>query len=483
MLTRFFEAQKENAESKGDAMNTMQSTCFRNTAFALVLLALAVGGASIPAQAQTYTDLHDFNSGAGDPFNFNSNKLAQGQDGNLYTESISGGTSGGGTVFKITPTGTPTIVFSLTSTSGDSPLGGLTAGHDGNFYGDAMLGGSGGDGTDFKVTPKGKLTVLHNFVNTGEGFPSNALVLGADGKFYGATDVSSPGATIYSVTAGGVFKTVHTLSASEGYQGGQLIQGSDGNLYGGMNLGGANGQGTLFKMTTKGVLTVLHNFTGTDGSDAAPGMVQAGDGKYYGVASLGGTSNAGVIYQLTSSGSYTVLHNLNGTSDGSLVLGVTLGTDGNLYGVTVNGGSSSCGTIFQITTGGVFTALHNFDNTHGCHAITFLIERTDGLLYGLATNGGANGQGVFFSLNVGLSPFVSLVTTQGKVGAKIAMLGQGFSKTSSVVKFGGVAATTITVTGTTYIVATVPTGAMSGPVTVTTGVTTLTSSQNFKVLP
>jgi uncharacterized repeat protein (TIGR03803 family) len=190
-----------------------------------------------------------------------------------------------------------------------------------------------------------------------------------------------------------------------------------------------------------------------------------------------------VIYQLTSSGGFNVLHNLNGTTDGSNVLGLTLGTDGNFYGLTTSGGSSGCGTIFEVTTGGGFTVLHNFDNMHGCNSVTFLTERTDGLLYGLTPNGGANGQGVFFSLNVGLSPFVSLVTTSGKEGVKIGLLGQGFSKTSSVVKFGGVAATKITVTGSTYILATVPAGALTGSVTVTTGATTLTSTQTFKVLP
>ena len=463
-------------------MNTMQRICFRNGAFVAMLLALAFAGAAIPARAQTYTDLHDFNSGAGDPFNFNSNKLAQGQDGNLYTESISGGTSSAGTVFKITPTGTPTIVFSFTSASGFNPLGGLTAGHDGNFYGDTQQGGTGGDGTVFKVTPKGVLTVLHNFVNTGEGPPTNALVLGVDGKLYGTTNVASPGATIYSVTAGGVFKSLHTLTSSEGYEGGQLTQGSNGLLYGGMNLGGANGQGTAYKMTTAGKLTVLHNFTGTDGSDAASGMVQASDGKFYGIASLGGSSSAGVFYQLTSSGTYKILHEFNGTTDGAFVVGIILATDGRFYGVTVNGGSSGCGTIFEFTTAGVITVLHNFDNTHGCHPFTFLTERTDGILYGLTPNGGANGQGVFFSLDVGLSPFVALLTTSGEEGTKIGMLGQGFSN-SSVVKFGGVAATKITLAGSTYILATIPAGALTGPVTVTTGATTLTSTQNLKVLP
>jgi uncharacterized repeat protein (TIGR03803 family) len=188
-----------------------------------------------------------------------------------------------------------------------------------------------------------------------------------------------------------------------------------------------------------------------------------------------------VIYSLTS-GTFAVLHNMNGPTEGSFIGVLTAATDGNLYGVAINGGSPNCGTIFKVTAAGVFSVVYTFDNTHGCNPEPYLTQGTDGKLYGIANAGGANGNGVFFSLDIGLSPFVSLVTTQGKVGAKIGILGQGFSN-SSVVKFGGVQASTIARTGTTFITATVPTGALSGPVTVTTGATTLTSAQNFKVLP
>jgi uncharacterized repeat protein (TIGR03803 family) len=147
------------------------------------------------------------------------------------------------------------VVFSFDGTDRSTELGGMTLGTDGNLYGDTYAGGTDNLGVTFKVTPSGTQTVLHNFTNTGDGDgPSNALVLGTDGNFYGTTD-SNP-ETIYKVSSSGVFKTLHTLSSSEGYQGGQLIQGSDGNFYGGMNLGGANGFGTLFKMTSAGVLTV-----------------------------------------------------------------------------------------------------------------------------------------------------------------------------------------------------------------------------------
>ncbi len=461
-------------------MRFSSTKSFRGTARLLTLFALAFAGLGAVASAQIYTDLHDINPGAGDPSNFDSGRLAQGRDGNLYAESASGGTSGAGTVFMVTPSGTLTIINSLNGTDGSNPHGGLTLGSDGNFYGDAVSGGASNDGTLFKLTPSGTLTVLHTFTNTGDFYnPYNAEVMGTDGNFYGTTNTNP--ASIYKVTPAGVFKTIHVLTAAEGYQGGQLTLGSDGNFYGAMNLSGAHNFGTAFKVTPAGVLTVLHNFTGTDGADAASGMVQASNGKFYGAASLGGTSNAGVIYTLTPSGTYTILHNLNGTTDGFEPFGELIAaTDGTLYGTTNAGGSSSCGTIFKVTLAGVYSVVYNFDNTHGCNPREQVIQSTNGLLYGLVNGGGAHGAGAFYSFNIGAAPFLQLALTSGKAGDQIGMFGQGFSS-SSVVKFGGVPATSITLTGSTYIVATVPVGALTGKVTVTTGSTTLTSTQSFTV--
>jgi IPT/TIG domain len=121
--------------------------------------------------------------------------------------------------------------------------------------------------------------------------------------------------------------------------------------------------------------------------------------------------------------------------------------------------------------------------------LSTLIQNTNGLVYGTTPSGGSIAcqpcsQGTFFSINTGDVPFVNLEPTQrtGNVGTKVGMFGQGFSS-QSVVKFGGVAATSVTRSGTTYITAVVPAGAHTGPVTVTTGTTTLTSPQTYKVKP
>jgi len=450
------------------------------TVLSVAVLAWALAGMAILAQAQTYTDLHDFNPGAGDPHNFYESKLAQGRDGDFYAESNAGGTSGNGTVFKVSPSGTVTVVHSFDGTDGSNAIGGMTLGTDGNFYGNTWSGGSLGNGITFKITSSGTETALHNFANSGDGAnPANVLVAGT-GLFYGTTNNSSAD-TVYKVTPAGGFKTLHAFSSSDGQSGGQLFLGSDGNVYGGMNQGGLYGYGTAFKMTTAGKLTVLHNFNNTDGNQAAPGMVQMTASKFYGTTELGGTTGDGVVYSITSTGTFAVLHNFSAATDGHQALTLTLANDGNAYGVAVSGGSANCGTIFKVTAAGAFSVVYNFDNTHGCNPLGgYLTQGTDGKLYGLANAGGANGNGVFYSLDMGLSPFVTLGATSGKVGTKVGIMGQGFDSTS-VVKFGGVAATSITLTGSTYIVATVPAGAVDGYVTVTTGATTLTSTQTFIV--
>ena len=138
--------------------------------------------------------------------------------------------------------------------------------------------------------------------------------------------------------------------------------------------------------------------------------------------------------------------------------------------------------LFRFTPAGKLTVLEKFILPGGVLPYWPLIQDTNGILYGLLQQGGTVNGGELFSLNISAKPFVSLVSTSGKEGANIGILGQGFSS-SSVVEFGGVKATSIKLTGKTFISATVPTGALTGSVTVTTGTTILTSIQTFKVKP
>lgn len=483
-------------------------------ALAAVLAVLMIAGAAVPAQAQTPTTVYGF-TGTPGPLNPNNEAIAQGRDGELYFAAGGGDgkalnctTTYCGTAIKMTTAGAVTDIFDFSNNNcsvdncGNSAYGGLTLGIDGYFYGAFYNGGTtGNNGEVFKLTPAGVLTALHNFTGASDGsHPYGAPIQAASGIFYGTTSSATVAdSTAYSVTSTGVFKTLHTFTGTDGQNVvAPLVQGTDGNFYGDSVAGGTSNDGVIFKMSAGGVVTVLHNFAGTDGSNGSFPLIQASDGNFYGSTYSGGTFGAGVIFKITSGGVYTVLHNINGTTEGNGPWGALVqATNGKLYGVTSNMEIGLYGTIFSITTSGIFTTLYSFtDGADGGDPLSPLVQHTDGLLYGTTYVGGdtncfsavnINGQAVIvygcgelYSLNIAAKPFVKLVTTSGKVGSKIGILGQGFSA-SSVVKFNGATATTVTRTGTTFLLATVPAGATNGKVTVTTGATTLTSSQKFIV--
>ncbi len=470
----------------------MFTSYFARFTFAATFCAAAVTLLTFPAQAQTFSVLYNAPGGNGVGY-IAAEAIAQGRNGDMYTTSEDGGTIDG-TLFSFTSAGAVNIVDD--TAFGYFTLSGATLGADGDLYGSDQDGGTGTCGTAacgrvYKVSPTGTLTVLHNFVGTDGEDPHAPPISGTNGKYYGSAPSSAAGSgisTAYSVTSSGTFTLLHTFTTAEGQQVyGGLVQGSDGNLYGVSAVGGANGMGTVFKMTTAGVVTVLHSFAGADGNGSYWPLIQASDGNYYGVTYTGGANNEGVIFKITSSGTYTVLHSLNNANgDGqSPNSSLVQGTDSKLYGVTAQGPSGVNGTIFSITTTGTFKLLHTFAGTDGANPSTPLIQNTNGVFYGATTNGGTvttcdGGCGVIYSLNTGAKAFIRLQSISGSVGAKVSIFGQGFSA-ASVVKFNGVAAAAPTLSGTTYLTATVPAGASDGFVTVTTGSSTLTSTQKFTV--
>ncbi len=153
---------------------------------------------------------------------------------------------------------------------GVHPLAGLIQASDGNFYGTTQEGGANGPdyGTVFKITPAGTLTTLYSFCpqsNCGGVLPRAALVQGADGNFYGTTTQggSNGYGTVFKITAEGALTTLHSFTGSDGRDSiAGLVQASDGNFYGTTSQGGADGYGTVFSITPGGTLTILHSFTG-----------------------------------------------------------------------------------------------------------------------------------------------------------------------------------------------------------------------------
>jgi uncharacterized repeat protein (TIGR03803 family) len=195
------------------------------------------------------------------------------------------------------------------------------------------------------------------------------------------------------------------------------------------------------------------------------------------------------IFRVTAAGVFTLLQQLDGT-DGYVPSGLIQATDLNLYGTTVMGGSSpycgypfdtGCGTVFKITADDKLITLHNFCTqlscTDGMSPQAALLQATNGNLYGTTSSTVST----IFRLSGGAAPFVAFVQSAGRVGQSGGILGQGFTGTTSVFLNG--TAATFTVVSDTYIQATVPVGASSGYVTVTTPSGTLTSNVPFHVIP
>ncbi len=435
-------------------------------------------------EAQTFTTLANFTGSNGSNPLFA--PLVQGTDGNLYGTASAGGAHSQGTVFKITPSGTLTTLYSFCAlsncTDGSAPYAGLMLGKDGNFYGTTEAGGAHGQGTIFKITRLGALTTLHSFNITDGSNPYATVLQATDGNFYGTTQ--SGGAhllgTVFKITPAGTLTTLHSFNSSDGSSPeAALIQATDGNFYSTTYNGGSEGYGTAFKITSAGTLTTLHVFDNeTQGSAITSGLVQASDGNFYGSATLSGPNGYGSVYMMTSTGTVTVLHGFDAT-DGASPNALVLATDGNLYDTTISGGANIDGTVFEITPQSALTTLHTFTGSDGADSFAGLVQHTNGKFYGTTRVGGSKGDGTVFRLDTGLGPFVKTVPTAGKVGVKVKILGTSLTGATSV-SFNGVAAT-FTVLSASQITTTVPAGATTGTVEVTTPGGTLLSNVAFQV--
>jgi uncharacterized repeat protein (TIGR03803 family) len=216
-------------------------------------------------------------------------------------------------------------------------------------------------------------------------------------------------------------QTFTTLAAFTGTNGSNpeytmlLVQGMDGSLYGTTLAGGANANGTVFKVTATGVLTTLYNFctikSCIDGAEPYAGLVLSTDGNFYGTTSNGGPIYAGgnyngTVFQITVGGTLTTLHDF-AFNDGAHPWGVLVqATDGNFYSTTSAGGTSNacgatgCGAIFKMSPGGILARL-SFDLTHGAQPYDGLVQGTDGNFYGTTSGGGANANGTVFKITPG----------------------------------------------------------------------------------
>jgi uncharacterized repeat protein (TIGR03803 family) len=324
--------------------------------------------------------------------------------GNVISQSPAAGTSVD--VYSdvnLVISSTDTVLYSFGAYSGDAlmPQGSVIQGIDGNFYGAASKGGANGQGTVFKLTPSGVETIVYSFgASSTDGIAPMGVIQGRDGNFYGTTilgGVNDHG-TLFKLTAAGVETVLHSFGASttDAADPTAVIQGADGNFYGTTEDGGANGDGTIFKLTPAGIESVLYSFGAYSGDGSTPTeLIQGTDGNFYGTTASGGANSYGTVFKLTPAGVESALYSFGYYSNGLLASGpngLVQGKDGNFYG-TATGFVGSGGIAFKITPAGVETVLHSFEgsltDTDGLYPNSVLIQGTDGNFYGTTSGGGA----------------------------------------------------------------------------------------------
>lgn len=446
----------------------------------MFLLASAQNG---PAKVTTI-HVFDGNDGA----NPSLETLVQGQDGNLYGTTVTGSLSKlGGTVFQVTPSGSLTVLHVFEGFDGWHPAAGLVLGSDGLFYGDTRSRGSyfPNDGTLFSIAGDGTFDLLDtlddHFAN-----PSSALIQGADGNYYGTNPGKSgtmaPGG-VFEVTSSGQLNLLHAFNRNQDGANpiAGLILGKDEAFYGTTSNGGFFRCGTVFRMSPAGFLNTIHTFSWRDGCNPLGTLVEAEDGNFYGTTYAGGSESFGTVFRMNPSGDLDTLHDFDVFDGASPYAGLIQATDGKLYGTADSGSFGNYGLIFSITTKGKFSVLQEFDRFHGEGPEGGLVQHTNGLLYGTTTFGGFTNHGTIYTVDLGVGPFVKTVEKSGVIGAQIGVLGSGFNSAFEVA-FNGTPAV-FSIVSDTFITATVPSGALSGPVQVRTGGGTFKSNLDFVVLP
>ena len=335
--------------------------------------------------------------------------MSQNSAGNFYGTTGTGGViedhckNGCGTVFKLTPGGTETVLYAFKSGSdGASPAFGVIADTAGNLYGTTLNGGDNencardavGCGIVFQVTSGGAESVLHAFAggSSDGAYPAGGLTRDSSGNLYGTTAAGGSSnscgtawdgcGTVYKIASGGTESVLHAFAGgvSDGaYPAGALIEDSGGNLYGTTGAGGsANdcgrgkyGCGTVFKIAASGTESMLHAFTGgSDGAYPVAALYEDSAGNLYGATGAGGSkatcgkfsslpkgSGCGIVFEIAANGTETVLHVFEGKKDDGAypLAGLIADSAGNLYGTTWGGGVKTCnGPVGKVGCGIVF---------------------------------------------------------------------------------------------------------------------------------
>jgi uncharacterized repeat protein (TIGR03803 family) len=291
--------------------------------------------------------------------------------------------------------------FNCSTGCGPYDYGRLIQGTDGYLYGTAGGGGALNHGAIFKVNTTGtSYTDLWDFDGTTSGYtPVGGLTLASgDGNFYGTTIGGGTfnGGTLYRFNPSTTTLTVlHNFSSTEGSASASPVEGKDKNLY------GTTQSGATYRLTVAtGTFQLLPN-TAPNVSNAP--LILASDGNFYGASQAGGTSDLGTIFRMNTAGKIQIIHSFNGTDGAEPAGPLVQGKDGNLYGTTsLQGGTADAGTVFKLTLSTLtLTTLHSFNETDGNGPAAGLLAATDGNFYGTAKDGGTNLIGTIFQITPG----------------------------------------------------------------------------------
>lgn len=484
--------RSEKSLRKGREMKINSLRVLSGRFLSLALFALIVPHGT----AQTYTTLASFDS----PISGTAPYVApiQGPNGNFYGTAGESGPNGEGTIYDVTPSGTLTVLHSFEGADGGWPQAPFIMTAAGNLFSTTFAGGESNLGAIYEVTTNGTVTTLHSFDGTDGVNPVAGVILARDGNFYGVTSgTNAPYGTIFKFTPAGKLTTLHSFCLNSACLDGafpyaSLVQGTDGKLYGTAANGGAHGGGTIYRITPAGSLSVLYAFCSlrncADGTYATTGLIQGTDGNFYGTTTQGGAFGGGTVFKITPAGTYSVLHTFcaeSSCADGSGPNGpLVQASDGDFYGTTQVGGTHlNTGVVFKLTPAGQYSTLYDFCSqtscTDGSAPYAPLMQGTDGSLYGTTAEGGSTNSGVVFQVSAGLPAFAEAVPDFGRIGAQVMILGNRLIGTTRV-SFTGITAA-FTVVSDTEILATVPTGATTGKVTLTTTHGNLETSVSFQV--
>ncbi|MBV9102666.1 MAG: hypothetical protein JO060_03690 [Candidatus Eremiobacteraeota bacterium] len=373
---------------------------------ALFLVTLLISGQS--ARAAGAKLLYAFKHGSDGEYPVS--ELIVARNGAIYGTTSLGGAYNYGTIFELLPSGQEKLLHTYTGgADGGGPQSGLVADGKGNLYGTTLFDGPRGYGTLFKIAPNGTETVLHGFAAGNDGAsPFDRPLLDRNGNLFGTTssgggpNCGSVGCgTVFEVTPDGSEKIIYSFLGD--YDGespwDSVIEDQGGNLYGTTEFGGGANWGTVFVVSPSGAEKVLHRFSpSTDGGLPIGGVVADRAGNLYGTTACCGPSNAGTVYKIARNGAFSVVHAFRGGTDGQAPYGLTNDDRGTLYGTTVEGGgpgcpSTGCGTIFKIAPNGTETVIYAFTEGRDGNSPYRSPLLYNGYLYVTAASGGTQGLG------------------------------------------------------------------------------------------